>query len=110
MGKEKTEKTYSDAAIKQISETTKIEEELAKSGASLKEYELTMLTAIAHSLLSINLTLSGIADYYIRCEKQFDFTTEEMTTLDVKRMVEEAKNTLDPKYREKFKEDQNGKD
>lgn len=35
---------------------------------------------------------------------------EEMTAPDVKRIVDEAKNTLDPKYRVKFKEDQNGKD
>lgn len=109
MVKKKAMKSYSEAAIENINEITKIEKDLVKSNAAPKDYELTMLTAIANALLSINLTLSGIADYYMRCEKQFDYTTEEMTTLDVKRIVDEVKNTLDPKYREEL-EDQNGKD
>lgn len=71
MEKEKTKKTYSDAAIEQISEITKMEKDLVKPNANVsqKEYELTMLTAITNVLLSINLTLSAIADHYIRCEK-----------------------------------------
>lgn len=110
MEKKKTEKTYTDTALKASEDLKDLIGTLGNMDVVDEKAVCVYLTIIAQQLVNLNFTLSGIADYYMRCEKQFDFTTEEMTTLDVKRIIDEAKNTLDPKYRVKFKENQNGKD
>lgn len=110
MVKEKTEKSYTNTALKSNKDLDEILDTLLRLDIGSNKDICMYLAIISQELVNLNVTLSGIADYYVRCEKQFDSTTEELTTLNVEKMIENAKNTLDPKYRKKFKEDQNGKD
>ena len=106
MVKEKTEKTYTNTALKANKDLDEILDTLIRLDFGSNKDICMYLAIISQELVNLNVTLSGIADYYIRCEKQFDLTTEEMVTPDIEGMIENAKNTLDPKYRKKFKEDQ----
>lgn len=102
------QKTYSELAKEMVVALNDAEQNLIKGGCTANEVTVSMLTAITHELAAINVTLSGIADYYIRCEKKSssgddsnNFVETEVTPENVDEIIERLK---------RIKEVQNGKD